>query len=93
MEYNSLHILKPTIPMTQETLEEAAENMWLDPMKNLTSKMSFIEGAKWMQKRMYSEDEVIILLNKIGASVYGNYTRNETMEDFVEEWFEQFKKK
>jgi hypothetical protein len=42
-------------------LEEAAENMWLDPIKNLTSKMSFIAGAKWQKeqdKKMYSEEEV-----------------------------------
>jgi hypothetical protein len=77
----------------QETLEEAAENMWLDPTQNLTSKMSFIQGAKWQQKRMYSEDALIILLNKFGSSVYGNYTRNQTMEDFTIEWFEQYKKK
>jgi hypothetical protein len=44
-------------------------------------------------ERMYSEDKVIILLNKFGEKVYGNYTRNQTMEDFTEEWFEQHKKK
>jgi 5-methylcytosine-specific restriction endonuclease McrA len=42
---------------------------------------------------MYSEDKVIILLNKFGGKVYGDYTRNQTMEDFTEEWFEQYKKK
>ena len=42
-----------------ETLEEAAENMWLDPIQNLTSKMSFIQGAKWQQERMYSEEDMV----------------------------------
>jgi len=42
-----------------ETLEEAAENMWLDPIQNLTSKMSFIQGAKWQQERSYSEEDMI----------------------------------
>jgi hypothetical protein len=42
---------------------------------------------------MYSEDKVIILLNKFGQKVYGDYTRNQTMEDFTEEWFKKFKKK
>jgi hypothetical protein len=42
-----------------ETLEEAAENMWLDPIQNLTSKMSFIQGAKWQAERMYSEEDMI----------------------------------
>jgi len=46
----------------QETLEEAAENMWLDPIKNLTSKMSFIAGAKWQaaqDKNKYNEEDMI----------------------------------
>ena len=42
---------------------------------------------------MYSESQVIILLNKFGSKVYGDYTRNETMEDFCDKWFEQYKKK
>jgi hypothetical protein len=77
----------------KETIEEAAESYAELSYYNRDEVNAFVNGAKWQAKRMYSEDEVIILLNKIGASVYGNYTRNETMEDFVEEWFEQFKKK
>jgi hypothetical protein len=55
-------------------------------------KEGMIAGAKWQSERMYSEEEVIIILNKFGSNVYGNYTRNEMMCDFVERWFEQFKK-
>ena len=91
--------------MNKETLEEAAENhinndldlyeslvdghisynVGIDLLNNL-----FIEGAKWMQERMYSEEEVLDLLNKredyLGTqpSVF-DYLTNE-------EWFEQFKK-
>ena len=51
--------------MKQETLEESAEkhaNLFYD--KNTESiewsnrKYNFIEGAKWQQERMYSEEEV-----------------------------------
>jgi hypothetical protein len=87
----------------QESLEEAAEKYVEDfdlsfydtveeiPVKEL-GKKDFKEGAKWQSERMYSEEEVIIILNKFGSNVYGNYTRNEMMCDFVERWFEQFKK-
>ena len=51
----------------QETLEEAAENLFNDfesknpivPQKHiLPYKLGFIEGAKWKEERMYSEEEV-----------------------------------
>lgn len=72
----------------QETLEEAAENMWLDPIKNLTSKMSFIQGAKWQQEKMYSEEEVLELLRKSH-----NAESTSIISDTLKKWFEQFKKK
>jgi len=89
----------------QETIEEAAKlyigvpitRIIDDEERYYTSNIgeydAFIQGAKWQQERMYSEEEVIIILNKFGSNVYGNYTRNEMMCDFVERWFEQFKKK
>ena len=42
-----------------ETLEEAAERLWLDSTSQLTSKNSFIQGGKWMKERMYSEEDMI----------------------------------
>jgi hypothetical protein len=54
-------IIIPQEEPKQETLEEAAENMWLDPIKNLTSKMSFKAGAKWQQEQdkiMYSKEDM-----------------------------------
>jgi hypothetical protein len=84
----------------QETIEEAAFENSVDykPFEdNLNPKQyyeqGFINGAKWQAERMYSESQVIILLNKFGSKVYGDYTRNETMEDFCDKWFEQNKKK
>jgi hypothetical protein len=40
-------------------------------------------------KESWSRDELIIILNKFGNKVYGDYTRNETMEDFIDKWIEQ----
>lgn len=87
--------IEDTINMTQETLTEAAENMWLDPMKNLTSKMSFIAGAKWQQERMYSEEDMKKAIrfgfDKGFCSNSSNKVKNNLPSE--KEWFEQFKKK
>jgi hypothetical protein len=45
----------------QETVEEAAERLWFDSISQLTSKNSFIQGAKWQQeqdKNKYSEEDM-----------------------------------
>jgi hypothetical protein len=65
----------------QETLEEAAKNQWGNVHR--TGVLGFIEGAKWMKERMYSEEEVLDLLNNC---------RSENPID-VEKWFENNKKK
>jgi hypothetical protein len=67
--------------MNKETLEEAAENQWGNVHR--TGVLGFIEGAKWMKERMYSEEEVLDLLNNC---------RSENPID-VEKWFENNKKK
>ena len=36
----------------KEKIEEAAERIWLDSTSQLTSKNSFIAGAKWQQEQM-----------------------------------------
>ena len=72
----------------QETLEEAAERL----AKHFN--IDFIEGAKWQQERMYSEEDMKTAF-KIGFSIgYGSDVhaideKNRTCD----EWFEQFKKK
>jgi hypothetical protein len=89
-------IYKITIPQEEpkpETLEQVAEK-WYSPFGFYPDpKQGFIAGAEWQAERMYSESEVIILLNKFGSKVYGDYTRNKTMEDFCDKWFKQNKKK
>jgi hypothetical protein len=59
----------------QETLEEAAERLWLEPTSQLTSKNSFIQGAKWQQeqdKNKYSEEEVIAIVEKSREKEYSD---------------------
>jgi hypothetical protein len=73
--------------MKQETLEEVAEKYatnhgmmaYVFPEK----KESFIQGAKWQQKKSYSEEDM--------KEAY-KYGRMWDMTSF-EEWFEQFKNK
>ena len=79
--------------MKQETVEEAAERLWLDSMSQLTSKNSFIQGAEWMQERMYSEEDLRT------AFIAGGNSQIEEDDDYgteydayMEDWFNQFKK-
>lgn len=69
---------------------------WLDNNgdSNIENKVlnEVIDKLLQQQSEMFSGEEVIRMLNDFGNKVYGNYTRNELMCDFVEEWFEQFKK-
>ena len=75
--------------MTQETLEEAAEIFARDMSgiyyKELNN--SFIAGAKWEQKRSYSEEEVHHIIQLYSIECY-DIGQNITYD----EWFEQFKK-
>ena len=71
--------------MKQETLEEAAANL-ADP--NLCKTDNWIAGAKWQAERMYSEEEVLKLVD--GAfRMYASSHRHDAKEWLVE----QFKKK
>ena len=83
----------------QETLEEVAEkhaNLYYDKNSELSSVITesiewsnrnhnFIEGAKWMQERMYSEEEVKHIVSEALESAL------VTVD--LEQWFTQFKKK
>jgi hypothetical protein len=66
-------------------LEEAAANL-ADP--NLCKTDNWIAGAQWQQERMYSEEEVLKLVD--GAfRMYASSHRHDAKEWLVE----QFKKK
>ncbi len=75
----------------QETLEEVGLNHcdMLDKFPALVNPLfSFKEGAKWQKERMYSEEEVLDILDKfITSMVKGEKS------GLIEEWFEQHKKK
>jgi hypothetical protein len=73
-----------------ETLEEAAEEWAFETNGHKWSNNdgtagdnygSFMEGAKCEQERMYSEEEVLKLLEK-----------SHFVEENIYEWFEKFKK-
>jgi hypothetical protein len=56
----------------KETVDEAAERIYPTPnpyimgidLGNSMRREAFKEGAKWIQERMYSEDEVIEIVEK-----------------------------
>jgi hypothetical protein len=79
------------------TIEEAAEKEY--PKKGedstycdlgLIQQDAFINGAKWQSERMYSEEEVIELLNKREDCI--NQTSSILDYTSIKEWFKQFKK-
>jgi hypothetical protein len=99
--------------MKQETLEEAAErfyplskggSMWMpsaDDCNKANKQEGFIEGAKWQQERMYSEEDMINFSEWVSIQ-YPNQRRFLTTNDkrgfyttkeLLGKWFEQFKKK
>jgi hypothetical protein len=90
----------------QETLEEAAErlypiskggSMWMpskDDCNKANKQEGFIEGAKWQEERMYSEED----MRK--AFIAGGNSQIEEDDDYgteydayMEKWLEQHKKK
>lgn len=50
-------------------------------------KRGAVFGAKWIEERMYSEDDVLRILEKFNKSKYALKLIT------IEAWFEQFKKK
>ena len=79
----------------QETLEEAGVAYAKTVNQNHTSHMlGFLNGAKWQQERMYSEEEVLEILDHhtsyLETFIY-QYIDRQDME-VNEDWFEQFKK-
>jgi hypothetical protein len=84
--------------MKQETIEEAALNIipdkstagWIDSF-GATERIGFIKGVKWQQEKMYSEDEVIELLQKYRYDLSSGKTAN--IGDTTKFWFIKHKKK
>ena len=86
--------------MKQETIEEATELFFRKKdVKNYTLYKAAKFGAKWQQERMYSEEEVIKLLQKalthkddgeIGSLVTA---QGEIRTANFHSWFNKFKNK
>jgi hypothetical protein len=101
--HDSYQLVIPQEEPKQETLEEAAEKEfplvdteWCrtgaaeeENLHLLGHRKSFIKGAKYQAERMYSEEEVISLLNDFAQHLIFN--KNSSLN--IIEWFEQFKKK
>ena len=86
--------------MKKETLEEAAENYGWRIKKNTFSdavkanelaesaQQDFIKGAEWQAERMYSEEEVLEIVQ-----TFNDVCERPNKPHQIKNWFEQFKKK
>jgi hypothetical protein len=92
----------------QETLEEAAEKEfplidteWCrtgdceeENLHLLGHRKSFIKGANWQSKRMYSEEDMIDFAHFYFTEEFNSSMQtSKSTKDIFNEWFEQFKKK
>jgi hypothetical protein len=79
--------------MNKETIEEAATNL-ANP--NICETANWISGANWQAERMYSEEQVLELLNKVMrkyskyAQHFGEYVDTDAE---IKMYLEQLKKK
>jgi hypothetical protein len=86
----------------KETLEEAAEKIY-PHHKGLTTTASnrimfrrcaWIKGVKWMQERMYSEEDLISFAHFYFREEFNSTMQNsnKSTDEILQEWFNQFKK-
>lgn len=80
--------------IVMETLEEAAERNHNEQKLNTYTPYSFNDafkdGAKWQAERMYSQEEVVDLIEdwtKMAKGLNMNFP-----SDKFEEWFKQFER-
>jgi len=88
------HIHKNITEPKQETIEEAAERMSIG-IREEDYKDGFIEGAKWQQQQMYSDNFYSDLSDKFYESkLLHDYKDCKIDYRFIRNWFiEQFKNK
>ena len=95
------HIHKDITEPKQETLEEAAYRLSSEKFepKHIGFMLGVIEGSKWQAERMYSEEEVILLLQKAVTHQDNGETGSlVTAQGKIRtanfySWFEKYKKK
>jgi hypothetical protein len=86
--------------MKQETLKQIAEeyyinNIFCDGITDFEHDIAircYIAGAKWMQERMYSEEDLREAFKQSRQAEIFEKNMPPVYKSF-EEWFEQFKKK
>lgn len=64
----------------KETIEEACKNTikkYLNEREKQTAYLEFIEGAKWQQERMYSEEDMLNFAWWLHKNI-GQYTDDKT---------------
>jgi hypothetical protein len=94
--------------MKQETLEEVAERIYREFPTNPKDKpdwhynkdihcfkkrKAFVNGAKYMSERMYSEEDMIAFSEWRDKYIDGLFINKHTTKELLQIWFEQFKKK
>ncbi len=80
--------------MKQETLEEAAKRIYGSDVSKDVEYYAFLNGAKWQQERMYSEEDMREAFIAGGNSLIEEDDDYGTEYDaYMEQWFKQFKKK
>jgi hypothetical protein len=90
-------IIIPKDEPKQETLEEVAYKIFStmpSEISTSTAKYKALELVKWQQeqdKKMYSEEEVINILNEYGYAIINEDKINSI--GTIEKWFKQFKNK
>ena len=89
----------------KETLEQAAEKefplldtQWCrtgaaeeENLQLLGHRKSFIKGAKWQAKRMYSEEEVNLMFATLKANSVDNIATITNVDLFISSWKDSFK--
>jgi hypothetical protein len=80
----------------QETLEEAAASYGNIkhpiPYGYVGPANDFINGAKWQQERMYSEEDMIAFSEWRDKYIDGLFINKHTTKELLQKWFEQFSK-
>ena len=82
----------------QETLEEVAENFWLnDDSMTDNDRISYVngfeQGAKWQQQNSYSEEEVNEMFDTLKRNSIDNVSTISNVDLFISSWKQEFKKK
>lgn len=86
----------------QETVDEAAKNIYIDfnpyllgvNIGNWLTKEAFKKGAKWQQEQMYSEEDLISFAHFYFQEEFNSTMQNsnKSTDEILQEWFNQFKK-